>query len=600
VLLRWTISNGACPASTADVTITINLPPTTATVGANQTICALGTTAGLGGNAPTSGMGQWSVVSGGTGTFSNAATPNATFTHTSGAGPIVLRWTISNPPCAVSTADVTITINQLPTTATVGPNQTICALGTTVGLGGNTPTTGTGAWSVVSGGTGTFSNTNTPNATFTHTSGAGPVVLRWTISNPPCPASTNDVTITITQPPTTANAGPDQSVCGAGLTTTLAGNAPSVGSGTWTKVIGPGTVVFSNANSPTSTATASLAGVYTLRWTIANGICPSSTDDVVITYAAPPNCGAPPVLTANLTDPLVCTGPGNVLTGTIQLTNPTGAQQVFSLSTTFTNYVGLSCTVMSAVAGATCTINVGGGGLMAAGSIPANGTITAQYQAQVGNVPTGTVLTATSSATVGGVAATPNPLVFTTTVNCPAVGPGLLLSDTAEVSDQKAGSVLVYNLYSSSIAAPNQQNTRISITNTHPVLSIAVHLFFVDGATCSIADSLVCLTPNQTASFLASDIDPGTTGYIIAVASNLRTGCPVDFNYLIGDEYVKLSSGHAANLAAEGFAAIAGGLPACNGLSVTALLSFDGASYNRAPRVLAASNIPHAPMATTR
>jgi len=41
-----------------------------------------------------------------------------------------------------------------------------------------------------------------------------------------------------------------------------------------------------------------------------------------------------------------------------------------------------------------------------------------------------------------------------------------------------------------------------------------VHLFFVDGATCSIADSLVCLTPNQTASFLASDIDPGTTGYI--------------------------------------------------------------------------------------
>jgi hypothetical protein len=49
---------------------------------------------------------------------------------------------------------------------------------------------------------------------------------------------------------------------------------------------------------------------------------------------------------------------------------------------------------------------------------------------------------------------------------------------------------------------------------------------------------------------------------------------------------------HAANLAAEGFAALAGSLTACNGLSVTALLSFDGTSYNRAPRVLAASNVP--------
>ena len=64
------------------------------------------------------------------------------------------------------------------------------------------------------------------------------------------------------------------------------------------------------------------------------------------------------------------------------------------------------------------------------------------------------------------------------------------------------------------------------------------------------------------------------------------------FNYLIGDEYVKLSSGHAANLTAESFAALAGGLPACNTSSVTAVLNFDGISYNRAPRVLAASNIP--------
>src|SRR5204862_197421 len=120
------------------------------------TICALGTTTGLGGNAPAAGTGAWSVVSGGTGTFApQAATANATFTHATGAGPVVLRWTISNA-CGSSTADVTVTIDPPPTTATTGGPQTICALDTTTGLGGNTPTTGTGAWSIVSGGTGTF------------------------------------------------------------------------------------------------------------------------------------------------------------------------------------------------------------------------------------------------------------------------------------------------------------------------------------------------------------------------------------------------------------------------------------------------------------
>ena len=93
------------------------------------------------------------------------------------------------------------TVNAAPTTATVGGPQTICASGTTTGLGGNTPTTGSGSWSVVSGGTGNFSGATTPNATFTHTGGAGPVVLRWTIANAPCTASTADVTITINCPP---------------------------------------------------------------------------------------------------------------------------------------------------------------------------------------------------------------------------------------------------------------------------------------------------------------------------------------------------------------------------------------------------------------
>jgi hypothetical protein len=172
-----------------------------------------------------------------------------------------------------------------------------------------------------------------------------------------------------------------------------------------------------------------------------------------------------------------------------------------------------------------------------------------------------------------------------------AADPGSTYPPTAPVSDQKAGSVLMYNVYTSSIAAPNTQNTRVNITNTSSTSFANVHIFFVDGATCSIADSFICLTPNQTASFLASDVDPGTTGYILALVTN-DLGCPINSNFLIGDAYVKFSSGHAANLAAEAFAAVAATPAVCDGASITALLAFNDVNYNAAPRVIAVDNIP--------
>src|SRR6516164_6652600 len=137
-----------------------------------------------------------------------------------------------------------------------------------------------------------------------------------------------------------------------------------------------------------------------------------------------------------------------------------------------------------------------------------------------------------------------------------AADPGVPYPATSEVSDQKPGSVLVYNIYNSDATSGATQNTRVNITNTSSASPAFVHLFFVDGTTCSIADSFLCLTANQTASFLTSDIDPGVRGYIIAVASDSRAGCPTSFNFLIGDEYVKLASGHAANLGAEAFSAL--------------------------------------------
>jgi len=170
-----------------------------------------------------------------------------------------------------------------------------------------------------------------------------------------------------------------------------------------------------------------------------------------------------------------------------------------------------------------------------------------------------------------------------------AADPGAPFSANSEVNDQKAGSVLIYNFYTSSATASNTDNTRINITNTNDQSGIFVHLFFVANS-CTVADAYICLTANQTASFLTSDFDPGFRGYIVAIATD-PNGLPVKFNYLIGDEYVKLASGHAGNIGAEAFAAFSD-QPVVNGDGTQALIAFDNSAYNRVPRVLALSNIP--------
>ena len=199
-------------------------------------------------------------------------------------------------------------------------------------------------------------------------------------------------------------------------------------------------------------------------------------------------------------------------------------------------------------------------------------------------VPTATPTPApTATPTINSATApTPTPV--------PLAVPGQQFPVESAVSDQKLGSILVYPIYTSSPIGAANQNTRLSMTNANTRAAAYVHLFFVDGSTCNVADSFICLTPNQTASFLAGDFDPGTTGYIIAVATD-SNGCPTAFNALMGDEYIKFPTGHEANLAAESFAALMQNPADCDGSNSNAEIRFDGVSYNRAPRTLAGSNV---------
>ncbi|MFV8348038.1 hypothetical protein ACNQGX_18270, partial [Flavobacterium sp. ZB4P13] len=305
--LRWTISNTPCTASSDDVNVTFNRNPTVSNAGPDQTgagTCGL-TTVTLGGNAPAVGTGAWTITSGAGGTVTMPTSATSTFTGTAGTT-YTLRWTISNAPCTASSDDVNVTFNQNPTASNAGADQTgagTCGL-TTVTLGGNAPAVGTGAWTITSGAGGTVTTPTSATSTFTGTAGTA-YTLRWTISNAPCTASSDDVNVTFNQNPTASNAGADQTGAGTcGLTTvTLAGNAPAVGTGAWTITSGAGGTV-TTPTSATSTFTGTAGTAYTLRWTISNAPCTASSDDVNVTFNRNPTVSITGVLTACLTTTL--------------------------------------------------------------------------------------------------------------------------------------------------------------------------------------------------------------------------------------------------------------------------------------------------------
>jgi len=289
-------------------------------------------------------------------------------------------------------------------------------------------------------------------------------------------------------------------------------------------------------------------------------------------------------------------GPSNANGVVVTDTLPAGFT-VVSTSTTVPGTI-FSSSTLNGVTTVTANLGVLGAANQCTLTRPTSGTITI-----VAHVPDnffGT--TAVNSAVISSTNCLPetagmlanNTDAFEVSVIARPVGPGIVLPASTVVNDQKAGSVLIYNIYISNPASVNTQNTEINITNTDTTRSVAVHLFFMDGTTCSPADAFLCLTPNQTASFLASDFDPGTTGYIVAVASDPVTGCPINFNFLVGSEYVKFTTGHRARLGAEAISALYSNaaLPGCVGTSLTATLNFDGVSYSNIPRVLAVDSIP--------
>lgn len=263
----WKVNNGVCSDSSS-VEIYAFAPVTAQTMN-DTSICI--DEAQLDAQPISSGSGNWIVLSG-SGTLSGI-TQSSTLVTGLSAGNNLFQWAVLNGPC---TASDSVQIFYADEVAVAGPDLEICE-GDTAKLMADVNQSG--IWSVASGFT-SLGSLNSPNS-FVFDAIPGITELIWSWDNGAC--VTMDTTLLVTiQQPDLANAGPDQFLQ-PGVTATLAGNDPLIGTGQWTQVGGPTALTFLQGGLWNTTVSGfASGGSYVLGWEISHGNCPPSMDEMVI------------------------------------------------------------------------------------------------------------------------------------------------------------------------------------------------------------------------------------------------------------------------------------------------------------------------------
>jgi hypothetical protein len=322
-VFRWTISGDqSCPTQSSTVAVTVRQPPA-ANAGADVLSTCYGGAVQL--NATPvfrKQLGTWSVSSqtpsGAAPTFSNVNDPTAKLRNLLPNISYTLQWTVTSPGQTGSSGCVNSTDFMVTTTtaefgteeANAGPNLCVPSGQTSVTLGATAPIAfkATGAWTVVTKPSGSPTVGFNPNNTQNNAQATNLVVgfysLIWTLTDSTGSCSSIDtLQITVNSTLPTANAGSTQNICGN--STTLSGNSPGAGIGTWTQISGATQADIVSINSSTTAVNSMIPGTYVFRWTITNGACSNSSfGDVTVNIADP-------ISTANIAAASVQVCPSN-------------------------------------------------------------------------------------------------------------------------------------------------------------------------------------------------------------------------------------------------------------------------------------------------
>ncbi|WP_316831662.1 gliding motility-associated C-terminal domain-containing protein [Pedobacter aquatilis] len=300
-----TQTNGSCESDYAEILVTVQAAVNAGSIASSQTICNGSTpaaltsqTAGSGGTSgavnayrweqSVDGGSTWNTITGATATTYAPAALSATTQFRR-----VYISTLNGVSCEAATAAVTITVQVVTAPGTIGANQTICtgtvpaafssvtngtgSTGATMSYRWESSTNGT-AWTTVSGAT---AATYAPTAALSVTTQYRRIAIS-TLNSVACSSvASNSITVTVNQNPSVANAGADIEQFNSG-TFILQANAPAIGTGAWTVSSGSASIADpTDRNTSVSIAENTNA---VLRWTITNGPCAASFDEVQLTY----------------------------------------------------------------------------------------------------------------------------------------------------------------------------------------------------------------------------------------------------------------------------------------------------------------------------
>ncbi|MBP6821675.1 MAG: DUF11 domain-containing protein, partial [Acidobacteria bacterium] len=499
----------------ADLAITKTDGVTSATPGQSVTYTITASNAGPS-NAPGSTVadtfpasltGTWTCVGAGGGTCTAAGSGNINDTVNLPAGGSVTYTVTAN-----ISASATGTLSNTATVATGGgvtdptPGNNSATDSDTLTPSANLGITKTnGVTSVTAGNSVTYtivaSNagpSNAPGSTVADTFPATITGVNWTCvgaGGGTCPASgSGNINATVNLP------------AGGSVTFTASGTLSAVASGTLTNtatVATAGSVTDPTPGNNSATDSDTITGTCNITcptnvttWTSSNsatvsysapttsGACgtttcsPASgstfnvgTTTVTCSTNAGPSCSF--TVTVNkltlgsvgLADPLACAGAGDKINGDFSATNTTGASATISLTATLTNLATLPGMASASLPG---TVTINAASINWTGTVGAGQTVTVTWMGQLAdNLLPGTQACSTITATANDLPVNGQAQACLT-INCPAAGPGLAFPAASEASDQGAGSVLIYNIYTSGATSGNTQNTRVNLTNIHP------------------------------------------------------------------------------------------------------------------------------------
>lgn len=109
-------------------------------------------------------------------------------------GITTVNWTVADAEGNTSSCFITVEVVPSASIAEAGDDQVIL-LNQTTNLEGNVPSAGEGVWSLISG-TATIDDINDPLSLISNLT-RGDNIFRWTIENPPCPDTFDEVTIVV-------------------------------------------------------------------------------------------------------------------------------------------------------------------------------------------------------------------------------------------------------------------------------------------------------------------------------------------------------------------------------------------------------------------